>query len=82
MRDYFESLAAHADSLARPAEIVISRFSAEESDFLRFTKSAVRQAIYSSRLYASLEPFSPETNGGARLSSSELNSSTAFWNST
>jgi predicted Zn-dependent protease len=44
MRQYFEDLAAHLDRLARPSEIVISRFGAEESDFIRFNKSAVRQA--------------------------------------
>jgi predicted Zn-dependent protease len=44
MRDYFESLASHVDSLARPAEVLVSRLSAEESDFIRFNKSAVRQA--------------------------------------
>jgi predicted Zn-dependent protease len=44
MRQYFEDLASHLDRLARPAEIVISRFSAEASDFIRFNKSAVRQA--------------------------------------
>ena len=44
MRDYFDSLAAHADSLARAGEVIVSRMSAEESDFIRFNKSAVRQA--------------------------------------
>ena len=44
MRDYFETLAAHVDGLAGAAEVLISRMSAEESDFLRFNKSAVRQA--------------------------------------
>ena len=44
MRDYFEALAGFVDSLARPAEIIISRLSAEDSDFIRFNKSAVRQA--------------------------------------
>jgi predicted Zn-dependent protease len=32
------------DALARPAEIVLSRVSAEDSEFIRFNKSAVRQA--------------------------------------
>jgi predicted Zn-dependent protease len=44
MRDYFESLATHVDGLARAAEVTISRLSAEESEFIRFNKSAVRQA--------------------------------------
>jgi predicted Zn-dependent protease len=44
MRDYFEQLAAFVDTLARPGEVVISRFSAEASDFVRFNRSAVRQA--------------------------------------
>ena len=44
MREYFERLASHADGLARAAEVVVSRMSAEESDFIRFNRSAVRQA--------------------------------------
>ena len=44
MRDDFEDLARFIDSLARPGEVLISRFAGEESDFIRFNKSAVRQA--------------------------------------
>jgi predicted Zn-dependent protease len=44
MRDYFEDLANHLDRLARPGEVIISRLSAEDSDFIRFNKSKVRQA--------------------------------------
>lgn len=44
MRQYFEDLASHVDSLARAAEVIISRLSAEDSDFIRFNRSAVRQA--------------------------------------
>ena len=44
MRGYFEEIAAHLDTLARPGEVIISAFSAEESDFVRFNRSAVRQA--------------------------------------
>ena len=44
MRQYFEELAAFVDTLAAPGEVIISRLSAEDSDFLRFNKSAVRQA--------------------------------------
>lgn len=44
MRDYFEEIARFIDSLARPGEVLISRFAAEESDFIRFNRSAVRQA--------------------------------------
>ena len=44
MRQYFEDLAAHLDTLARPSEVIISRLSAEDSDFIRFNKSKVRQA--------------------------------------
>ncbi len=46
MREYFESLAAHLDAIAHPSEIVVSRFSAEESDFIRFNRSKVRQATW------------------------------------
>ncbi|HET7404224.1 MAG TPA: metallopeptidase TldD-related protein [Usitatibacter sp.] len=44
MRDYFEELASHLDTLAASSEVVISRFAAEQSDFIRFNRSAVRQA--------------------------------------
>ena len=44
MRQYFEDLAAFVDTLARPGEVIISRLSAEDSDFVRFNRSAVRQA--------------------------------------
>lgn len=44
MRNYFESIASFVDTLARPGEIIVARFSAETSDFIRFNKSAVRQA--------------------------------------
>ncbi|HET9578509.1 MAG TPA: metallopeptidase TldD-related protein [Usitatibacter sp.] len=44
MREYFESMAAFIDTLARAGEVLISRFSAESSDFIRFNRSAVRQA--------------------------------------
>lgn len=44
MRNYFEDLAKFVESKAKPSEVLISRLSAEESDFIRFNKSAVRQA--------------------------------------
>ena len=44
MRQYFEDLANHVESGARAGEVLISRLSAEDSDFVRFNKSAVRQA--------------------------------------
>ncbi len=44
MRNYFDELANHVESGARPGEVLISRLSAEDSDFIRFNKSAVRQA--------------------------------------
>ena len=45
MKDYFHDLAAHIDTLARPGEVVVSSLAAEDSDFIRFNKSAVRQAM-------------------------------------
>src|SRR6185369_8625363 len=44
MRAYFEELANHLDTLAAGGEVIISRFAAEKSDFIRFNRSAVRQA--------------------------------------
>lgn len=44
MRQYFEDIAAHLQTLARAGEVIISALSAEESDFIRFNRSAVRQA--------------------------------------
>ncbi len=46
MRDYFEALAAHLGSLARAGEVVSAALAAESSDFIRFNKSAVRQATH------------------------------------
>lgn len=45
MKDYFHSLAAHVDTLAKPGEVILSKMAAEASDFIRFNKSAVRQAM-------------------------------------
>jgi predicted Zn-dependent protease len=44
MRQYFEDLANHLESRAKAGEVIISRLSAEDSDFIRFNKSKVRQA--------------------------------------
>jgi predicted Zn-dependent protease len=44
MRQYFEDLAKFLESRAKASEVIISRMSAEDSDFIRFNKSAVRQA--------------------------------------
>ncbi len=45
MKSYFHDLAAHLDTLAKPGEVIISALAAEDSDFIRFNKSAVRQAM-------------------------------------
>ena len=44
MRSYFEALATFVEARARPTEVVVSRLSAEDSDFIRFNRSVVRQA--------------------------------------
>ena len=44
MKQYFHDLAAHVQSLARPGEVIVSWLAAEDSDFIRFNKSAVRQS--------------------------------------
>ncbi len=44
MKAYFLELADHVQSLAAPGERIASGFAAESSDFIRFNKSAVRQA--------------------------------------
>lgn len=44
MRAYFEELADFLESRAAASEIVLSRMSAEDSDFIRFNRSRVRQA--------------------------------------
>ena len=44
MRQYFEDLASFLEARARPGEVLISRLAAEDSDFIRFNKSVVRQA--------------------------------------
>ena len=44
MRDYFESLTAHLDTLVTGAEVYLATFAGEDSDFVRLNRSAVRQA--------------------------------------
>lgn len=44
MRDYFESLTAHLDTLLTGTEVYLATFAAEDSDFIRLNRSAVRQA--------------------------------------
>ena len=44
MRQYFEELANFLESRTRASEVIISRLAAEDSDFIRFNRSAVRQA--------------------------------------
>lgn len=44
MKSYFLELADFVQSLAGAGEVIASNFAAEESDFVRFNRSAVRQA--------------------------------------
>ncbi|HUP97794.1 MAG TPA: metallopeptidase TldD-related protein [Usitatibacter sp.] len=44
MRQYFAELADALESRAKKGEVLISRLAAEDSDFIRFNRSAVRQA--------------------------------------
>ena len=44
MKDRFHDLAKFVQSLARPGEVIASSFSAEDSHFIRFNRSVVRQA--------------------------------------
>jgi predicted Zn-dependent protease len=44
MKNHFFGLADFVQSLAAPGEVLASGFSAESSDFIRFNRSAVRQA--------------------------------------
>ena len=44
MKDHFHELADFVQSLAGAGEVIASGFSAETSDFVRFNRSAVRQA--------------------------------------
>src|SRR5436309_9386632 len=44
MQDYFYQLADHLASLLEGEEIYTCTFTAEDSDFVRFNRSAVRQA--------------------------------------
>src|SRR5215207_1369367 len=46
MRPYFEELATFLESRAKASEVILSRLSAEDSDFIRFNKSRVRQATF------------------------------------
>jgi predicted Zn-dependent protease len=44
MRQYFEDVARHLATCAQAGEVILSALSAEQSDFIRFNRSAVRQA--------------------------------------
>ncbi len=44
LRAYFHDLADHLQGAARAGEVIASGFTAESSDFIRFNRSAVRQA--------------------------------------
>ncbi|MBX3672267.1 MAG: TldE/PmbA family protein [Burkholderiales bacterium] len=44
MKNHFFDLAGYVQSLAGAGEVIASHFAAEESDFIRFNRSAVRQA--------------------------------------
>jgi hypothetical protein len=44
MQEYFYQLADHLTGLLRGSEVYTCSFSAEDSDFVRFNRSAVRQA--------------------------------------
>lgn len=54
MKQYFHDLAAHVDTLAKPGEVIVSSLAAEDSDFIRFNKSAVRQAMAIRQVYWTL----------------------------
>ncbi|APV52433.1 TldE/PmbA family protein [Betaproteobacteria bacterium GR16-43] len=54
MKQYFHDLAAHVDTLAKPGEVIVSTMAAENSDFIRFNKSAVRQAMGIRQVYWTL----------------------------
>lgn len=45
MQTYFHELADHMQSLTRAGEVTTAWLAAEQSDFIRFNKSAVRQAM-------------------------------------
>lgn len=45
MQTYFHELADHMQSLTRGGEVTTTWLAAEQSDFIRFNKSAVRQAM-------------------------------------
>src|SRR5262245_16013679 len=54
MQEYFYQLADHLTALLRGKEISMYSFSAEDSDFVRFNRSAVRQAGTVMQRYLSL----------------------------
>lgn len=54
MKQYFHDLAAHVDTLVKPGEVIVSMLAAENSDFIRYNKSVVRQAMGIRQVYWTL----------------------------
>lgn len=51
----FRSLASHLQGLVAPDEVAWCRYSAEDSDFVRFNQALVRQAMHVEQYYLSVE---------------------------
>jgi len=70
MQEYFYRLADHLTSLLQSQEIYTCSFDAEESDFVRFNRSAVRQAgsVTQRALSVNLIDGQRHTYGGVSLS--------------
>ena len=70
MREAFEGIATHLNGLLRGGEIFTAYFSGEDSDFVRFNRSAVRQAGSIRQMYLQIELIleSRHAQGSAALS--------------
>jgi predicted Zn-dependent protease len=70
MQEYFYRLADHLTTLLRGSEIYLCSFDAEDSDFVRFNRSAVRQAgtVMQRSLSVNLIDGNRHTHGSVTLS--------------
>ena len=67
MQEYFYQLADHLTGLIRGSEVYTCSFSAEDSDFVRFNRSAVRQAGTVTQRYLSLSLIDGMRHSGASI---------------
>jgi predicted Zn-dependent protease len=64
---YFRALTGHLDGLLAGGEVALCRFSAEDSDFVRFNQAKVRQAMHVAQRYLHVELIEGERHASESL---------------